>query len=194
MKKYINKGIILALFTAVVMQSCKKQLDIPSRNSIDASLALTNAAGIENSINSVYSILKRESHYGRDLFSIPEAMADVTFANNRSGRLVNENRNILGSNITTALWSGSYGGINEINLTLAAAPTIASATPATKARWEGELKFLRSLLMFDLVKNYAYIPTYTVPAQGNHAGSFVWTGRRYGALHENCASAWPQGR
>ena len=165
MKKYINKGIILALFTGVVMQSCKKQLDIPSRNSIDASLALTNAAGIENSINSVYSILKRESHYGRDLFSIPEAMADVTFANNRSGRLVNENRNILGSNITTALWSGSYGGINEINLTLAAAPTIAGATPATKARWEGELKFLRSLLMFDLVKNYAYIPTFTVPAQ-----------------------------
>lgn len=165
MKKVNNKIILLFIFTGVIVQSCKKQLDIPSRNSIDASLALTNKAGIENSINSVYSILKRESHYGRDLFSIPEAMADVAFANNRSGRLINENRNISGSNITTALWTGSYGGINEINLTLAAAPGIPGATAAEKSRWEGELKFLRSLLLFDLVKNYAYIPTFTVPAQ-----------------------------
>ena len=165
MKKINNIIILLAIFICVIMQSCKKQLDIPSRNSIDASLALTNKAGIENSINSIYSILKRESHYGRDLFSIPEAMADVAFANNRSGRLIGENRNQSGSNITTALWTGSYGGINEINLTLAAAPGIPGATAADKARWEGELKFLRSLLMFDLVKNYAYIPTYSVTAQ-----------------------------
>jgi starch-binding outer membrane protein, SusD/RagB family len=165
MKKVNYKIFLLVLFSGALTQSCKKQLDIPSRNSIDASLALTNKAGIENSINSVYSILKRESHYGRDLFSIPEAMADDAFANNRSGRLINENRNISGSNITTALWTGSYGGINEINLTLGAVPNIAGATAADKARWEGELKFLRSLLMFDLVKNYAYIPTFTVPAQ-----------------------------
>ena len=140
------------------MQSCKKQLDIPSRNSLDASIALNSKAGIESSINSVYSILKRESHYGRDLFSIPEAMADVAFANNRSGRLIGENRNQSGSNITNPFWTGSYGGINEINLTLAAIPGVGNATAADKARWEGELKFLRALYLFDLVKNYAYIP------------------------------------
>jgi starch-binding outer membrane protein, SusD/RagB family len=165
MKQVNYKIVLLIVFSGIVLQSCKKQLDIPSRNSIDASLALTNKAGIENSINSVYSILKRESHYGRDLFSIPEAMADVAFANNRSGRLIGENRNQSLSNITTALWSGSYGGINEINLTLGAVPNIPGATAAEKARWEGELKFLRSLLMFDLVKHYAYIPTFTVPSQ-----------------------------
>jgi starch-binding outer membrane protein, SusD/RagB family len=165
MKQVNNKIALLILFTGLLLQSCKKQLDIPSRNSIDASLALTNKAGIENSINSVYSILKREALYGRDLFSIPEAMADVAFANNRSGRLIGENRNQSGSNITTVLWTASYGGINEINLTLGAVPNIPGATAAEKARWEGELKFLRSLLMFDLVKYYAYIPTYTVPAQ-----------------------------
>lgn len=165
MKQVNYKIVLLIIFSGIILQSCKKQLDIPSRNSIDASLALTNKAGIENSINSVYSILKRESHYGRDLFSIPEAMADVAFANNRSGRLIGENRNQSLANITTALWSGSYGGINEINLTLAAAPGISGATTAEKNRWEGELKFLRALLMFDLVKHYAYIPTFTVPSQ-----------------------------
>ncbi len=70
-----------------------------------------------------------------------------------------------GSNITTAFVDWFLWRINEINLTLAAIPAIGDATAADKARWEGELKFLRALLLFDLVKNYAYIPTYTVPAQ-----------------------------
>ncbi len=160
-----TKFLILSFFIGLIFQSCKKQLDIPSRNSIDASLALTNKAGIEGSLNSVYSILKREAFYGRDLFSIPDAMADIAFANGRSSRLLGENRNQSLSNITTGLWTGAYGGINEINLTLAAIPNIGDATAADKIRWEGEFKFMRALLMFELVKNYAYIPTYTVPSQ-----------------------------
>lgn len=163
--KKTNHFIILALFVLVIGQSCKKQLDIPSRNAIDADIALSNRAGIEGALNSVYSILKRESHYGRDLFAIPEAMADVAFANGRSSRLVGENRNTSGSNVTAALWTGSYGGINEINLILAAIPNVGDATAADKTRWEGELKFMRAFLLFDLVKNFSYIPTFTVPAQ-----------------------------
>ena len=165
MKQISARILILGIIAAVAMPACKKQLDIPSRNSIDASIALGDKNGIEGAINSVYSILKRESHYGRDLFSIPEAMADVAFANGRSSRLVNENRNTSGANITTALWTGSYGAINEINLILDAAPAAKGATPADLTRWEGELKFLRALYLFDLVKNYSYIPTFTVPAQ-----------------------------
>lgn len=165
MKQINIKLIILGLSVGVITQSCKKQLDIPSRNSIDASIALGDKNGIEGAINSVYSILKRESHYGRDLFSIPEAMADVAFANGRSSRLVNENRNTSLANITTALWTGSYAAINEINLILGAAPAAKGATPADQTRWEGELKFLRALYLFDLVKNYSYIPTFVVPSQ-----------------------------
>ncbi len=165
MKKLNARFLIFGLVATVSFQSCKKQLNIPSRNSINASIALSNKAGIDGAINSVYSILKREAFYGRDLFSIPDAMADITFANGRSSRLIGENRNQSLSNITTALWSGAYGGINEINLTLAAIPGVSEATAADKARWEGELKFLRALLLFDLVKNYAYIPTFIVPEQ-----------------------------
>jgi hypothetical protein len=165
MKQISARLLILGIIAAIAMPACKKQLDIPSRNAIDASIALGDKNGIEGAINSVYSILKRESHYGRDLFSIPEAMADVAFANGRSSRLVNENRNTSGNNITSALWTGSYGAINEINLILDAAPAAKGATPADLTRWEGELKFLRAFYLFDLVKNYSYIPTFTVPAQ-----------------------------
>jgi starch-binding outer membrane protein, SusD/RagB family len=163
--KKINKILTLALLASVSITSCKKQLDLPSRNSIVASIARGDKNGIEGAINSVYSILKRESHYGRDLFSIPEAMADVAFANGRSSRLVGENRNTSLSNITTALWTGSYAAINEINLILEAMPESKGSTAADQIRWEGELKFLRALYLFDLVKNYSYIPTFVVASQ-----------------------------
>lgn len=154
---------ILSCFIAglIVFQSCKKQLDIPSRNSLDASLALTSPEGIEAALNSVYSVLKGEVQYGRDMFSIPDAMADIAFANGRSSRLLGENRNQNLSNVLN--WGSSYSAINEINLTLAAVPNLGSA--AQKARWEGELRFLRALYYFDLVKNYAYIPTFVVNSQ-----------------------------
>ena len=163
MKIKSNKIVSLAVCSLVLITSCKKQLDIPSRNSLDAGVALTTKTGIDFSINSVYSILKRESHYGRDLFSVTDAMADIAFANGRSSRLLGENRNTALSNV--GIWGGSYAAINEINLTLDAYPSIKDATAADKARWEGELKFLRSFYLFDLVRNYAYIPTFVVGSQ-----------------------------
>jgi hypothetical protein len=163
MKMATYKLSILAACIAIAAASCKKQLEIPSRNALDADIALTTKNGIEYSLNSIYSILKRESHYGRDLFSVTDAMADIAFANGRSSRLLGENRNTALSNVV--IWAGSYAAINEINLTLEAYPAIADATAAEKSRWEGELKFLRALYYFDLVRNYAYIPTFVVPTQ-----------------------------
>jgi starch-binding outer membrane protein, SusD/RagB family len=158
-----NKILILGLSACLLMQSCKKQLDIPNRNQLDASVALTTKAGIEAALNSAYSVLKGGVMYGRDMLSIPEALSDITFANGRSSRLISENRNQSGANV--GHWGTAYGAINEINLTLAAIPNIGDATAADKARWEGELKFLRALYYFDLAKNYAYIPTFVVPNQ-----------------------------
>ena len=60
-------------------------------------------------------------------------------------------------------WGTAYGAINEINLILQAIPDITDG-PAP-ASWEGELRFLRALYYFDLVKNYSYIPTYVAPGQ-----------------------------
>jgi len=163
MKHFSYKFLVLALSAGMLMQSCKKQLDIPSRNSLDASVALTTKAGIEAALNSAYSVLKSERLYGRDMFSVAEAMADDAFANGRSSRLISENRNQSGANMNN--WATAYGAINEINLTLDALGGIGDATGADKARWEGEFKFLRALYYFDLVKNYSYIPTYVVAGQ-----------------------------
>jgi starch-binding outer membrane protein, SusD/RagB family len=161
--KKVNHKILLLLLGAALAVSCKKQLDIPSRNSLDASVALTTKAGLEAAVASTYAVLKSERLYGRDMFSVVEALADDAFANGRSSRLLGENRNTSG--VHMANWTAAYGAINEINLNLAAIGGVGDASAADKTRWEGELKFLRALYYFDLVKCYAYIPTYVVAAQ-----------------------------
>ena len=56
MKKVNFKILLPGLIVTMLLGACEKQLDIPSRNSLDASVALTTKSGIENSINSIYLI------------------------------------------------------------------------------------------------------------------------------------------
>jgi hypothetical protein len=166
---YLFKNKIIVVFIAgAFVSSCNKQLDIPSRNSVDAAVALNNKTGLEAAINSTYAVLKGLRHYGRDMFAVPAAMADIAFANGRSSRLIGENNNTA----NLAHWTTSYGVINEININLATIPNIGDATAADKARYEGEQKFLRALYYFDLVKSYSYIPTFVVDNQ-NRGGVVI---------------------
>jgi len=162
MKNKFLKGIILILGMVLTFSSCEKKLEIDPRQSLDAADALTTANGINNALNSVYASLKSTLLYGRDLIVISEALGDRAFSNGKGNRFTTENQNA--ANAPFGYWTAAYASINEINLILEAIPNV-TTDAATKARWEGELSFLRGLLHFSLVKAYAYIPTFIVPAQ-----------------------------
>lgn len=174
MKKYSNKIILIALTVSVVVSSCKKQLEVTPRQSIDAATALNTREEINASIVTMYSLFKNQRLYGRDIIALPEALADNGYANGRSNRLVNESRNVLpvattGANhFTSTLWTNSYAAINQINLTLEAIPALQSLpvpTAAEIASWQGQLYFLRGLYYFELMRAYAYTPGAIVATQ-----------------------------
>ena len=152
---------IVALFFVLVatVSSCKKALDVDPRQSVRLEDALSSRENINAAILGVYARLKSLREYGRDLVAIPEALADNGFATNKSGRLVAEAGNNPGAHF--AHWNTSYFAIAEINLILSAIPNVnvlPAVTTAERNNWEGQLKFLRALLYFDLVKAYAYEP------------------------------------
>ena len=166
--KYINRtGISLVAFL-VFLSSCSKQLETTPRQSIDANGALGSRDAIEASITSIYASLKGTNIYGRDMIALPEALSDNGFATNKSGRLLPEAQNTLGSHFTTAIWTNGYAAINQINNTLDAISK-GGLTPAMTAaesdRWLGQLYFLRALYYFDLARVYAYIPGAIVASQ-----------------------------
>jgi starch-binding outer membrane protein, SusD/RagB family len=164
MNKHIFKVFIFCFFITTII-SCKKQLEIAPRQSIDAGTALNSKDAIEASITAIYAGLKSARLYGRDLIAVSEALSDNGFATNKSGRLFGEAQNNQGATFTTTIWTSGYGNINQINLTLEALPKLVGVTSAESDRWQGQLYFLRALYYFEMMKAYAYIPGAVVTAQ-----------------------------
>jgi starch-binding outer membrane protein, SusD/RagB family len=164
MNKHIFRIFAFCFLTGLII-SCKKQLEIAPRQSIDANTALTSKEAIEASITAIYARFKSARLYGRDLIAVSEALSDNGFATNKSGRLLPEAQNNQGATFTTTIWTSGYGGINQINLTLEAIPALAGVTAAESDRWQGQLYFLRALIYFEMMKAYAYIPGAVVTPQ-----------------------------
>ena len=179
----------VALFLGTMMfTGCDKKLDINPRQSLDASQAFASVASTEAAINSVYGRLKASSMYGRDMIVIAEALGDIVYSNSRGNRFVNENANLPAAGNTTnhmIHWSDAYRAINEANLILDNMNKVPGTNAALLARWEGELKFLRALLYFDLIKAYSYAPTFTVPAQDKGGVVLTTTGFNSGTAAIN---------
>lgn len=154
-KDFYIKSIAIVL-VALSVSSCKKTLETPPQDRIDASLALTTSAGVRASLANIYSTLKGETFYGNRLIGLADALSDNGQATNKGARYVAEARNQSGAHFNQ--WSNAYIAINRINIVLEALGGIGDASDAQKALWEGELKFLRALYHFDLVRTYAYIP------------------------------------
>jgi len=165
MKKQFKIYIMASLTIVSTFTACKKTLDIQPTDQIESSTALSTKAGVEATVVSIYATLKGQNLYGNALIGLGEALADNGRSTNRSGRYVNEAANVKGAHY--AHWSNSYAAINRINLVLETLPGITQAgfTQAQKDAYVGELKFLRALYYFDLVKCYAYIPGADVPSQ-----------------------------
>lgn len=165
MKKTYKIYLAAAFTIATSLTACKKTLEIQPVDSVDAAFALSSKEGIEATVISMYASLKPEAQYGNRQIGLGEALADNAVATNKSGRYVNEAANIAGNHYSQ--WSSSYNVINRINLVLETLPnlTVAGFTQAQKDAYVGEVKFLRALYYFDLVKEYAYIPGATVATQ-----------------------------
>jgi hypothetical protein len=158
MKKLLIISTITLVFFAS-FTSCKKDLLVEPRQSVDANVVLTSRENVNAAILGVYARLKNNRLYGRDLITHPEALSDNGFATNKSGRLFNEANNIQGAHFLN--WQSDYFAIAEANLILAAIPSLNVAPAVTvveRNNWEGQLKFLRALCYFDLLRTYSYDP------------------------------------
>jgi starch-binding outer membrane protein, SusD/RagB family len=158
LNKKIMKNILkyIALIGIVVFTSCKDLIEVTPRQAIDTETALNSQENINAAITDVYVSLKSVDMYGRDLFSTTEALADDSRIINRAGgRYVNNASNVINNHIGG--WATYYTAINKANLVLKALPKSTFAD-AKKTEIEGELKFLRALLYFNLVRIYAFDP------------------------------------
>ena len=165
MKKLIINIFVVTVVLSIVV-SCKKQIEVTPRQSIEIERTFTSKDNVNAAIIGIYSRLKSPRLYGRDLLAVGEALSENGFATNKSGRLVNEAANVPGAHFIN--WQLNYFSIAEINTLLSRIPTLnllPAVTPAERAAWEGQLYFLRALNYHDLARVYAYEPALGVPGQ-----------------------------
>jgi starch-binding outer membrane protein, SusD/RagB family len=140
----------------LVFAACDSLLEVNPKQSVDSSVALTTPEGIRSNLANIYSYLKTTVMYGRDYVATAEALADNTRIINRAGgRYQAQGTNVVNNHLNN--WEFAYAAINEINLLLKALPA-ADITATFRDETEGQLKALRALIYFDLVRTYAYEP------------------------------------
>jgi tetratricopeptide (TPR) repeat protein len=153
--KRINKylGIAALLFT---MSACEKNLDITPTQSIDEEQALRTSSDVEAALIGAYSDMGDADVYGGNIMLISELLGgsnNFNWTGTFQGLTQLYNKATPVNNVFVRdTWLDTYQVINDVNNVLSALDVV---LPARKARVEGEAKFIRGALYFELVRLYA---------------------------------------
>jgi len=158
------KKIIITIFSLSVIASCSSDLlDVNPEAQKVSSQFYTNSAEIEQGITSVYGSLQYTGQYQLGMPALGELPSDNTYdevpANDAFtyGELdfftIQPNNSLIAST-----WKDNYIGIQQANIILSRIDKISDMTDALKSSRKGEMKFLRALMYFNLVRTFGDVP------------------------------------
>jgi len=148
---------IIGFLLIFLLASCEKNLDINPTQSIDETQALKSSSDVEAALVGAYSDLGNADVYGGALFVRSELLGNSPSEINWSGtyqtmtQIFNKLIPVDNTDVRDT-WGNSYKTINDINNVLDAIDIVLDTK---KDRVEGEAKFIRGSLYFDLVRLYA---------------------------------------
>ena len=151
LRSYIKIITVVSAITALT--ACKKQLDLKPHDQIDATDAITTDKDVQSNLIGAYNRAGLSYIYGGDVFLMPDLMASQSVVK-WSGtfqdltEMVNQ-RVTINNNYVDNYWLDAYRVNNQANYVLA---NLDKATAANKNSYEGQAKFLRGLMYFDMVR------------------------------------------
>jgi starch-binding outer membrane protein, SusD/RagB family len=159
----------LLTLTSVCWIGCGGQLDVEPANSIDESTALKTSADVEALLVGAYDALSDIDVYGGNIQMDAELLGDDgelfwdgTFV--APGEIWAKSM-LITNNQAELTWLDSYRTINICNTVLA---NLATVTADRIERVEGEARFIRATVYFELVRSYA--KTWTDGNPGSNPG------------------------
>ncbi len=163
--------IILSVF-AILISGCDSFLDLSPISSANENAFYHSEKDFETAMNSVYATLY--TIYGPQ--SLPsyfgELSSDNVYCNETAGDYtakiaLSTHQNIVASNsIVEEFWNTYYESIFKINNVIS---KLQSADFPTKNKIEGECRFLRAMLYFDMVRAWGDVPLVLTPISVDEA-------------------------
>ena len=150
-----NKIFTLLLTASVLVFGCKKPLDVQPVQSIDESVALKTNADVQVALVGSYSDMGAADLYGGRVYVNTELLGnsnEISWAGTFQGLTQIFNKTIpIDNGFVAGTWLTGYRTINDVNNVLSALGVV---TPNQVNRVEGEAKFIRGTVYFDLVRLY----------------------------------------
>ncbi len=164
--KRINVYICAILFVTLFQFSCESELELTPLTEKGASNFFSSEIEIESAIFGVYAQLQSNGLYGLDLIAAGEVSGEDSFeeiAANDGGRFgqLDDFSTIPGNDLVGDIWRESYVAIQRTNVILNRIDGIEFDSESTKSQRIGEMKFVRALLYFNLVRLYGDVPLVT---------------------------------
>jgi len=155
MKKYTYKSILVLLGISVLL-SCENYLDENNIADVSAGSYYTTSQGLEDAVKSTYGIIKE--FYGTELGFSMNVFGTDTYTNGADGshKYLNwyNNQHNSSARYFRDTWRIMYRGINQANAVINRAETIEDMDQATLNTRLAEVRFLRALYYFNLVRYY----------------------------------------
>ncbi len=166
--------LVVLLFALIGLTACEDQLFQSPVTSKELGKFLQNEIEVEEYVNAVYANLQDNGLYGLYLPAFTEIQSDNTYdevpANDNGiyGQL-DGFTTIPANDIVTLVWQQSFRAIQKANVVLNRIDKITYVVPATKQARIGEMKFIRALLYFNLVRLYGDVPLVTTETDNPNA-------------------------
>jgi len=156
----MNK-IFTFLFSAIILMGCSDILEEKPK-SLASENFYNTAAEAKAAVNAIYGPMRTDAGLSTNYPAQLEGLAD--YGNSRGTQTAVslyqglDNTNI---NRVSVIWDNFYQSIRNANLVIANVPKGTSTSAAEKAVFVAEAKYLRSLIYFAMVRNWAGVPIRT---------------------------------
>ena len=155
--------IILLAIVTMALYSCEEELDLVPITEKAANSFYSSEPELESAVAGVYAQLQNGGLYGLDLIGVGEISGEDSFeeiAANDGGRFgqLDDFSTNAGNDLVGDIWRESYEGIQRVNVVLNRITDIEYEDPALKSTRIAEMKFVRGLLYYNLVRLYGDVP------------------------------------
>ncbi len=155
--KKILPGLLAACLLLGSLAGCNNDLNVEPIDSVDAAKALKTSNDVQAALVGCYTGLQNNNAYGGYIQFFSDLLADngdVSFVGTYSQPAEIQRKTVLKDNVTVAsIWLTAYSTINRTNNVLTNLDKL--DTPEKRTSVEGQAKFIRGLVYFDLVRLYA---------------------------------------
>lgn len=178
--KKIKYLITVLILPAFIFSSCEKVLDVSPTTELADEVALNSTVGLQAALMGAYDKLQDGYLYGGRYWVSTDMIAGTVKISGLQNTVFEElqmlNKTMSGQSnqIVQRIWTVSYESVGIINRVLSFLPTVndAEMTNEVRQRIEGECKFVRAIVFFEMSRLYSYdvqgigplaVPIFTEP-------------------------------